>query len=65
MLFPRKERHVLSHQTNQASGAPEKKAYEKPEVRTEAMFETSALACGKCMSGPVGQYQCGSLLQNS
>ncbi len=42
-----------------------RRPYEKPVVRTEAMFETSALACGKCMSGPVGQYQCGSLLQYS
>ena len=41
------------------------RTYEKPRIRTETMFETSALACGKCMSGPVGQYQCGSLLQNS
>lgn len=42
-----------------------RRPYEKPVVNTETMFETSALACGKCMSGPVGQYQCGSLLQNS
>jgi len=43
----------------------QRKVYVKPEVRSEQMFETSALACGKCLSGPVGQYQCGSLLQNS
>ena len=55
----------MSHPVNINPSAPEKKSYEKPEVRTETMFETSALACGKCMSGPVGQYQCGSLLQNS
>jgi|GEM_PF-1509537 len=55
----------MSHRPDPTPRAPEKKAYEKPEVRTETMFETSALACGKCMSGPVGQYQCGSLLQNS
>jgi hypothetical protein len=42
-----------------------RKAYCKPEVHSEKMFETSALACGKCTSGPVGQYQCGSLVQNS
>lgn len=39
--------------------------YEKPLVRSEKMFETNALACGKCVSGPVSQYQCGSLLMNS
>lgn len=42
-----------------------RKAYEKPQVHSEKMFETNALACGKCASGPTGQYQCGSLLQNS
>lgn len=44
---------------------PERRPYEKPTVHSEKMFETSALACGKCLSGPVGQYQCGSLLMNS
>ena len=43
----------------------QRKVYVKPEVRSEQMFETSALACGKCISGPVGQYNCGSLAQNS
>jgi hypothetical protein len=42
-----------------------RKAYEKPQVHSEKMFETHALACGKCTSGPTGQFQCGSLLQNS
>jgi len=42
-----------------------RKTYEKPELRSEQMFETSALACGKCPSGPVSQYACGTLLQNS
>lgn len=42
-----------------------KRPYEKPVVRTETMFETAALACGKYPSGPIGQYQCGSILQNS
>lgn len=41
------------------------RAYEKPEVHSEKMFETAALACGKCVSGPTSQYQCGSLGQNS
>ena len=39
--------------------------YEAPTVHTEVMFETSALACGKCLSGPVGQFQCGSVINNS
>lgn len=39
--------------------------YEKPSIHSETMFETSALACGKCLSGTVGQTQCGSTLQNS
>ena len=42
-----------------------KKKYEKPSVRSEKMFETNALACGKCSSGPVSQSTCGSLLSNS
>lgn len=42
-----------------------KKTYEKPAVHSEKMFETSALACGKCTSGPVSQAQCGTLLSNS
>jgi hypothetical protein len=42
-----------------------RRPYEKPTVRSEQMFETNALACGKCTSGPVGQFQCGSLLMNS
>ena len=46
------------------NGAP-RKAYVKPEVHSEKMFETAALACGKCTSGPVSQNQCGTLLANS
>jgi len=42
-----------------------RKPYQKPVVHSEKMFETSALACGKCVSGPVGQFQCGGLLMNS
>lgn len=42
-----------------------RKAYEKLAVHSEKMFETSALACGKCTSGPVSQAQCGTLLSNS
>lgn len=42
-----------------------RRPYEKPVVHSEKMFETSALACGKCLSGPVGQYQCMTLGSNS
>jgi hypothetical protein len=43
----------------------EKKVYAKPEVLSEQMFETSALACGKCTAGPFPQFACGSLPQAS
>jgi hypothetical protein len=42
-----------------------KKVYSKPEVNSEQMFETAALACGKCTSGPFPQFACGSLPQAS
>lgn len=42
-----------------------RRPYTPPAVKSEKMFETNALSCGKCVSGPVGQYQCGSVLQNS
>lgn len=45
-------------------GAP-RRPYERPEVRSETMFETGALCCGKCVSGPTAQSQCGVMLQNS
>jgi len=35
-----------------------KKPYKKPEIRTEKVFETAALACGKCVSGPFNQAAC-------
>ena len=47
------------------SNAAARKPYEKPQVHSERMFETNALACGKCSSGPVSQYHCGTLLMNS
>lgn len=41
---------------------PEKKPYEKPRVTTEKVFETAALACGKCTTGnPTQQLACKSL----
>jgi hypothetical protein len=36
-----------------------KETYEKPRVESEQMFETKALACGKCTSGPFPQFACG------
>ncbi|HEY3269568.1 MAG TPA: hypothetical protein VGM37_21855 [Armatimonadota bacterium] len=45
--------------------APARKPYSRPTVRSEKVFETTALACGKCASGPVSQYQCGQMLSNS
>ena len=42
-----------------------KRPYETPTVRSERMFETNALSCGKCTSGALPQYQCGTMLQNS
>ncbi len=36
-----------------------KKHYKKPEIRTEKIFETAALSCGKCTSGnPVFKSAC-------
>jgi hypothetical protein len=38
-----------------------KKPYVKPAIKTEKVFETAALACGKCQTGPTGQLSCKSL----
>lgn len=38
-----------------------KKTYEKPKIKTEKVFETAALACGKCQSGPINQLACRTL----
>jgi hypothetical protein len=36
-----------------------KKPYQKPELKSEKIFETAALACGKCISGnPIYRGQC-------
>ena len=35
-----------------------KKPYEKPKIKTEKVFETAALACGKCLKGPFNQQAC-------
>jgi len=38
-----------------------KKTYEKPKIKTEKVFETAALACGKCATGPINQLACKTL----
>lgn len=38
-----------------------KKTYSKPAIKTEKVFETAALACGKCQNGPTNQLACKSL----
>lgn len=38
-----------------------KKPYVKPTIRTEKVFETAALACGKCNTGAISQLACKTL----
>ena len=38
-----------------------KKKYSKPTLKTEKVFETAALACGKCQTGPTNQLACRTL----
>ena len=42
-----------------------KKTYERPKLRTEKVFETAALACGKCNAGPISQLACKTLKKTS
>jgi len=42
-----------------------KKPYKKPEIKTEKVFETAALACGKCLTGPISQAACNTLKKKS
>jgi hypothetical protein len=42
-----------------------KKEYEKPKMKTEKVFETAALACGKCSTGAISQLACKSVKKNS
>ncbi|MCL6474095.1 MAG: hypothetical protein K6U75_03440 [Firmicutes bacterium] len=42
-----------------------RKAYQKPQMMTETIFETTALACGKCTSGPFSQFACSTIERNS
>jgi hypothetical protein len=51
-------------QTEQASQKT-RKAYQKPQMMTETIFETTALACGKCTSGPFSQFACSTIERNS
>ncbi|MBI4803084.1 MAG: hypothetical protein HY796_11225 [Elusimicrobia bacterium] len=38
-----------------------KKPYSKPALKSEKIFETAALACGKCQTGPTNQTACKTL----
>lgn len=42
-----------------------KKTYAKPAIKSEKVFETAALACGKCNAGPTGQLACKTLKKTS
>ena len=42
-----------------------KKNYTKPSIKTEKVFETAALACGKCLTGPTSQLACRTLIKVS
>jgi hypothetical protein len=55
----------VNRMKSRSEEAKEKKVYSKPTVVSEQMFETAALACGKCTSGPFPQFACGSLPQAS
>lgn len=57
------EKH-MEQQTLQSS-LKQRKPYRKPQMLTEAIFETTALACGKCTSGPFSQFACSTIERNS
>lgn len=57
------ERHT-EHEAQQPS-LKRRKPYRKPQMLTEAIFETTALACGKCTSGPFSQFACSTIERNS
>lgn len=42
-----------------------KKPYSKPAVKSEKIFETAALACGKCQGQATHQKACTTLKTNS
>lgn len=39
----------------------DEKAYQPPDFESETIFETRALACGKCRPGPHKQHACNRL----
>ncbi|MGC8785618.1 MAG: hypothetical protein ACP5RN_14695 [Armatimonadota bacterium] len=57
------EKHM--EQQAQQSSLKQRKPYRKPQMLTEAIFETTALACGKCTSGPFSQFACSTIERNS
>ncbi|GIV14887.1 MAG: hypothetical protein KatS3mg022_0322 [Armatimonadota bacterium] len=57
------ERHT--EQQAQQSSLKQRKPYRKPQMLTETIFETTALACGKCTSGPFSQFACSTIERNS
>lgn len=42
-----------------------KKKYLKPKIKTQKIFETAALACGKCQTGPINQLACRTIRKKS
>ena len=42
-----------------------KKPYSKPAIKSEKIFETAALACGKCSGTVTHQSACSKLKTNS
>ena len=36
----------------------EKMKYQKPAMKSQKIFETATLACGKCKPGPIVQPSC-------
>ncbi len=52
-------------QQHQPPADKPRKPYRKPQMLTEPIFETTALACGKCTSGPFSQFACSTIQRNS
>jgi len=42
-----------------------KKKYRKPQIKTEKIFETALLGCGKCISGPTWNPNCSIVIRLS
>ena len=58
-------RKPMSKKTPGTIDLRSKRPYTAPSFRREQIFETTALACGKCTTGPYPQFQCGALLKSS